>query len=75
MLCDVLYTLAKLQKLQGSLQSQGLNLARVPGMVESTIARLELKEMCNTSTWFKDHVSVFSDSQLGEHILITEYEK
>ena len=32
--------------------------------------------MPNTSTWFKDHVSVFSDPQLGEHnILITEDEK
>ena len=49
-LCDVLHTLAKLQ---GSLQSQSLNLACVPGMVESTIARFkELKEMPNTSTWF-----------------------
>ena len=75
MLCDVLHTLAKLQ---GSLQSQGLNLASVPGMVEGTIARLkELKEMPNTSTWFKDHASVFSDpKQLGKHnILITEDEK
>lgn len=75
MLCDVLHTLAKLQ---GSLQSQGLNLACVPAMVEGTIARLkELKEMLNTSTWFKDHVSVFSDpQQLGGHnILIAEDEK
>ena len=57
MFCDVLHTLAKLQ---GSLQSQGLNLTSVPGMVEGTIARLkELKEMPNTSTWFKDHASVF----------------
>ena len=57
MLCDVLHTLAKLQ---GSLQSQSLNLACVPGLVEGAIARLkELKEMPNTSTWFKDHVSVF----------------
>jgi hypothetical protein len=75
MLCDVLHTLAKLQ---GSLQSKGLNLACVPGMVESSIARLkELKEMPNTSTWFKDHVSVFSDpQQLGKHnISITEDEK
>ena len=57
MFCDVLHTLAKLQ---GSLQSQDLNLASVPGMAEGTIARLkELKEMPNTSTWFKDHASVF----------------
>ena len=59
MLCDVLHTLAKLQ---GSLQFQGLNLVSVPGMVEGTIARRkELKEMPNTSMWFKDHASVFSD--------------
>ena len=42
------------------------------------IARLkELKEKPDTSTWFKDHISVFSDPhQLGEHnISIAEDEK
>ena len=75
MLCDILHTLAKLQ---GSLQSQSLNLACVPGMVEGAIARLkELKEKPDTSTWFKDHISVFSGpQQLGEHnISIAEDEK
>lgn len=43
----------------------------------SMIARLkELKEMPNNSTWLKDHVSVFSDSQQlgGQNIFITEDE-
>ena len=42
------------------------------------IARLkELKEIPNSSTWLKDHVSVFSDSQQlgGQNIFITEDEK
>ena len=38
MLCDVLHTVAKLQ---GSLQSKELDLAIVPVMVDSTIARLD----------------------------------
>ena len=65
MLCDVLHTIAKLQ---GSLQSKELDLAIVPVMVNSTIARLdELKEKPLSSTWFKDHMSVFSDeSSLGK---------
>ena len=44
----------------------------------SMIARLkELKEMPNSSTWLKDHVSVFSNSQQlgGQNIFITEDEK
>jgi len=57
MLCDVLHTVAKLQ---GSLQSKQIDLAAVPGMVESTLSRLrELKETPSSSTWFKDHKSVF----------------
>ena len=67
-LSDVLHTVAKLQ---GSLQSKELDLASVPGMVSNTIDRLkELKEKPDTSTWFKDHATVFSDpAQLGEKIL------
>lgn len=75
MLCDVLHTLAKLQ---GSLQAKNLNLASVPVMVESTTARLrELKDKPTTSTWFKDHATVFSDpEQLGDqNVLVTEAEK
>ena len=64
MLSDVLHTVAKLQ---GSLQGKDIDLASVPGMVESTTQRLkELKDNTDSSTWFKDHCSVFTDpSQLG----------
>ena len=64
MLSDVLHTVAKLQ---GSLQGKEVDLASVPGMVESTTQRLkELKESTDSSTWFKDHCAVFTDpSQLG----------
>ena len=64
MLSDVLPTAAKLQ---GSLQGKEVDLASVPGMVESTTKRLkELKENTNSSTWFKDHCNVFTDpAQLG----------
>ena len=56
MLSDVVHTVAKLQ---GSLQGKEIDLAIVPGMVESTTKRLkELKENTNSSTWFKDHCSV-----------------
>ncbi len=48
-------------------------------MVESAIARLqELKDNPTaTSTWFKDHATVFSDpQQFGDHnVLVTEAEK
>jgi hypothetical protein len=45
-LSDVLHTIAKLQ---GSLQGKEVNLAGVPGMVESTLERLkELKEDTDT---------------------------
>ena len=78
MLSDVLHTVAKLQ---GNLQSKEVDLASVPGMVESTTKRLkelkerkELKESTNSSTWFKDHCLVFSDpAQLGvKEIEITD---
>ncbi len=76
MLSDVLHMVAKLQ---GSLQSEKLDLASVPTMVTNTINRLkELKEKPDTSTWFKNHASVFSDhqGQLGhKNIKITEEEK
>ena len=75
MLCDVLHILAGLQ---GSLQAKKFNLGLVPGMVESTIARLqEIKDKPTTSTWFKDHTTVFSDpDQLGDqNVLVTEVEK
>ena len=65
MLSDVLHTVAKLQ---GSLQGKEVDLASVPGMVESTLDCLkELKEDTNTTTWFKDHSAVFTDNmQLGD---------
>ena len=72
MLSDVLHTVAKLQ---GSLQGKEVDLASVPGMVDSTIQRLkELKENTSSSTWFKDHCDVFTDpSQLGaRNIDLTE---
>ncbi len=75
MLSDVLHTVAKLQ---GSLQSKELNLSSVPDMVSNTKDRLkELKEKPHTSTWFKDHATVFSDpKQLEErNIVVTEDQK
>ncbi len=48
MLCDVLHTVAKLQ---GSLQSKELDLAIVPVMVDSTIARLISQENSQTSSF------------------------
>ena len=68
MLSDVLHTVAKLQ---GSLQGKEIDLASVPGMVDSTTKRLmELKEDVNSSTWFKAHSLVFTDTaKLGsKHI-------
>ena len=47
-------------------------------MVESTIGRLqEIKDTPTTSTWFKDHTTVFSHpDQLGDqNVLVTEVEK
>lgn len=55
--------------------SQNLSLASVSGMVESTRTRhQELKDQPTSSTWFKDHITVFSDpKQLGcQNIIITE---
>ena len=64
MLCDVLHTLAKLQ---GSLQSKDLDLATIPTLIQCTLSRLmEIKESVSSSTWFKEHMNVFTDStQLG----------
>ena len=72
MLSNVLHTVAKLQ---GSLQGKEVDLASVPWMVESTTQQLKkLKENTDSSTWFKDHCSVFTDpSQLGaKNIDLTE---
>ena len=61
MLCNILHTVAKLH---GSLQSKELNLATVPVMVSETIKRLqEVKEHPATSTWFKDHLKVFTETK------------
>ena len=75
MLSDILHTVAKLQ---GSLQSMDIDLASVPGMVESPTKRLkELKEDVSTSTWFKDHCLVFTNAaQLGaKNVVVTVEEK
>lgn len=75
MLCDVLHTVAALQ---ASLQAKDIDLASVPAMVDSTTKRLmELKTNVNTSTWFKNHSSVFTDdAQLeAKNIVVTEEEK
>ena len=72
MLSDILHTVAKLQ---GTLQGKEIDLASVPGMVQVTTERLkELKDKVDSSTWFKDHCSVFTNpSQLGaRNIEITE---
>ena len=65
MLCDVLHTVTKLQS---SLQTKDLDLLTVPVMVKTTVGRLkELKNYPSNSTWFKDHLKVFSDQkQLGQ---------
>ena len=63
MLCDVLHTVAKLQ---ASLQAKEIDLASVPVLVDGTLSRLkELKENPHSSTWFKDHKTVFTDSELA----------
>lgn len=75
MLCDVLHTVAKLQ---GCLQTKSIDIASVPAMVNSTITRLkELKDNPDTSTWFKDHMNVFSDDALlgSRNILLTSEDK
>ena len=72
MLCDVLHTVAKLQ---ASLQARELDLASVPVLVDGTICRLrEPKENPPSSTRFKDHKNVFTDSNLlGErHIVVPD---
>ena len=71
MLCNVLHTVAKLQ---GFLQGKSIDNASVPAMVNGTITRLkELKDNTETSTWFKDHMNVFSDDSLlgSQNIIIT----
>ena len=56
-LCDVLYTVAKLQT---SLQTKDLHLSMVPVMVQTMVGRLkELKDYPSNSTWYKDHLKVF----------------
>ena len=75
MLCDVLYTVAKLES---SLQTKYLDLSMVPVMVLTTVVRLkELKDYPSNSTWFKDHLKVFSDQQLlGQmKVQITELDR
>ena len=75
MLCDILHTVAKLQR---SLQTKSIDIASVPAIVDGTIACLkELKDDTKTSTWFKDDMNVFSDNALlgSRNILITAEEK
>ena len=75
MLCDILHTVATLQ---ARLQAKDIDLASVPAMVESTTKQLmELKENVNTTTWFKNHSSVFTDdAQLRtKNVVLTEEEK
>ena len=75
MLCDVLLTVAKLQS---SLQTKDLDLSMVPVMVQTTVGKLkELKDYPSKSTWFKDHLKVFSyQKQLGQmKVQITELDR
>ncbi len=75
MQCDILHTVAKLQ---GSLQSNDLDLSIIPTMGEGTLSRLkELKETSSSSTWFKNHSLVFSDPELlgKRNITVTESDK
>lgn len=75
MLSDVLHAVAKLQ---GSPQGKDIDLASVPGIVESTTKQLiELKEDISSSTWFKDHSLVFTDpTQLGaKNVVVTDEKK
>ena len=74
-LCDVLYTVAKLES---SLQTKYLDLSMVPVMVLTTVVRLkELKDYPSNSTWFKDHLKVFSDQKLLRQmkVKITELDR
>lgn len=74
MLCDVLHAVAKLQ---ASLQAKHLDLASVLILVGGTLSRLkELKENPLSSTWFKDHKNVFTDSNLlGERNIVISNEQ
>ena len=75
MLCDILHSVAKVH---GSLQSKELNLATVPVMVSGTIKRLqELKEHPATSTWFKDHLKVFTETNQSslQDVSVSEADK
>ena len=78
LLIKYLYVLHTVARLQGYLQSKSIDIASVPAMVNGTITRLkELKDNTNSSTWFKDHMNVFSDNALlgSRNILITSEEK
>ena len=72
MLSDVLHTVAKLQ---ASLQSKDIDLASVPTMVDSTTKRLKEMKDVSSSTWFKDHSMVFTDTaQLGSRNIVVKEE-
>ena len=59
--CDIQHTVAILQ---ARVKVKDIDLASVLEMTESTTKRLmELKENVNTSTWFKNHFSVFNLEQ------------
>ena len=76
MLCDVLHTVAKLQS---SIQTKDLDLSKVPVLLKIMVSRLkELKDYYpSNSTWFQDHLKVFSDQkQLGQmKVQITELDR
>ena len=72
MLCDVLHTVAKLQR---SLQSKSIDLFSITAMVECTLKWLQ-KEDYKSCTWFKDHLMVFTDVlQLGSRNITEEKEE
>ena len=76
MLCDV--RLHAVVALQASLQAKDIDLISEPAMVENTTKQLmELKENVKSSTWFKNHSSLFTDdAQLGaKNTVVTEEEK
>ena len=76
MLCDVLHKVAKLQS--SRLQTKDLDLSMVPVIGQTMVGSQKgMKDYPSNSTWFKDHLKVFSDQkQLGQmKVQITELDR
>ena len=63
------------RKATSKLQSKDIDLASVPTMVDSTTKRLKEMKDVSSSTWFKDHSMVFTDTaQLGSRNIVVKEE-